>query len=106
MGFIHKKADDQTLKAQDKRGALAISPTIVLSKYYTNGDYRSGGSHRHPWPGSRGSSHRPQPLASSIEREEATSSKTMFSLSSVILFWHYWNTRSGFLRLFNLYDKS
>ena len=30
----------------------------------------------------------------------------MFSLSSVILFWHYWNARSGFLRFFNLYDKS
>jgi len=35
-GFIHKTADGQTLRAQVKRGALAISPTIVLSKYYTN----------------------------------------------------------------------
>ncbi len=32
--------------------------------------------------------------------------KIMFSLSSVILFWHYWNARSGFLRFFNLYDRS
>ena len=31
--FIHKTADGQTLSAQDsdKRGALAISPTVVLS---------------------------------------------------------------------------
>jgi hypothetical protein len=29
--FIHKTADGQTLSAQDKRGALAISPTTVLS---------------------------------------------------------------------------
>ena len=28
MGFIHKTADGQTLSAQDKRGALAISPTL------------------------------------------------------------------------------
>ena len=32
--FIHKTADGLTLRAQDKRGALAISPTIVFSVYY------------------------------------------------------------------------
>jgi hypothetical protein len=31
-------------------------------------------------------------------------SKIMFSLSRFILFWQY--DRSGFLRFFNLYDKS
>ena len=30
MVFIHVMADGLTLRAQDKRGALAISPTIVI----------------------------------------------------------------------------
>jgi hypothetical protein len=33
--FIHKTADGQTLSVQDKRLELVISPTIVLSIYYT-----------------------------------------------------------------------
>ena len=37
------------------------------------------------------------------ERGESTGSKIMFSLSSVAFFL---NARSGFLRFFNLYDKS
>ena len=35
-------------------------------------------------------------------REEAT----VVKLCSPYLGWHYWNVRSGFLRFFNLYDKS
>jgi hypothetical protein len=31
FSMIHKTADGQFLSAQDKRGALTISPTIVLS---------------------------------------------------------------------------
>jgi hypothetical protein len=34
MVFIRKAADGQTLSDQDKRGALAISPTIVLPIYH------------------------------------------------------------------------
>ena len=34
MVFIHKMADGLTLRAQDKRGALAISPTIAFSIYH------------------------------------------------------------------------
>ena len=30
MVFIHGMADGLTLRVQDKRGALAISPTIVI----------------------------------------------------------------------------
>ena len=41
--------------------------------------------------------------SSCSERGEATGSKTMFSLSSVAFFL---NARSGFLRFFNIYDKS
>jgi len=41
--FIHKTADGQTLRAQDKRGALAISPTIVWSIYYQSDVASSGG---------------------------------------------------------------
>jgi hypothetical protein len=33
-GFYYKTADGLTLRAQNKRGALAISPTIVFSVYY------------------------------------------------------------------------
>ncbi len=33
MVFIHEMADGLTLRAQDKRGALATSPTIVIGKY-------------------------------------------------------------------------
>ncbi len=29
MDFIHRTAEGQNLSAQDKRGALAISPSIV-----------------------------------------------------------------------------
>jgi len=41
--FIHKTADGQILSAQDERGALAISPTIVLSIYYQSDVAGSGG---------------------------------------------------------------